>query len=385
MSKDRMDLVGLLREEAEALMEEMGQPWYRGRQVFQWVQARRALDVGAMTSLPRNLRALLASRATAGRPELVRAQRALDATRKYLFRLVDGEEIESVLIPDEGRLTACISTQVGCPLACRFCLTGLMGLRRNLAAGEIVGQVLALQDRLEGGERISNLVLMGMGEPLLNFPQVERALRILSDEYGANFSPRRITLSTAGHVPGIQKLAASDLGVNLAISLSATTDAVRDQIMPINRRWPIAELLEACRVYPLANRRRMTFEYVMLDGVNDSREDAKRLVGLLRGIRCKINLIPFNVAPDLPDRASPRERAEAFQRILHDAGLTATIRESRGWDISAACGMLRGEESRQGQGAESLVPRRNRPPTTDDGPSSIVDGRAEGAGRIKSR
>ncbi len=347
MTEDRVELVGLLREEVEALMEEMGEPPYRGRQLFQWVQARRALDSDAMTSLPRALRELLASRVRIDRPEAVRVQRSLDGTRKYLFRLADGEEIESVLIPDDGRLTVCISTQVGCPLACRFCLTGLMGLRRNLVAGEIVGQILALQDKMDEGERISNIVLMGMGEPLLNFPQVERALRILSDEYGANVSPRRITLSTVGHVPGIQKLAASDLGVNLAVSLSATTDEVRNQIMPINRRWPIAELLKACRAYPLPNRRRLTFEYVMLDGVNDSREDAKRLVGLLRGIRCKINLIPFNTAPDLPDRASPRERVEAFQCILHDAGLTATIRESRGWDISAACGMLRGEEAKQ--------------------------------------
>jgi 23S rRNA (adenine2503-C2)-methyltransferase len=304
------------------------------------------VDTDAMTSLPRALRELLASRVRIDRPEAVRVQHSLDGTRKYLFRLADGEEIESVLIPDDGRLTACISTQVGCPLACRFCLTGLMGLRRNLVAGEIVGQILALQDTMDESERISNVVLMGMGEPLLNFPQVERALRILSDEHGANFSPRRITLSTAGHVPGIQKLAASDLGVNLAVSLSATTDEVRDRIMPINRRWPIAELLKACRAYPLPNRRRLTFEYVMLDGVNDSREDAKRLVGLLRGNRCKINLIPFNTGSDLPDRASPRELVEAFQRILHDAGLTATIRESRGWDISAACGMLRVEEAK---------------------------------------
>ena len=343
MTGERVELVGLLREETEALVAEMGEPRYRGRQVFQWVQARRVLDPSAMTSVPRALRALLATRVHIGRPEAARVQRSRDGTRKYLFRLADREEIESVLIPDDGRLTACISTQVGCPLACRFCLTGLMGIRRNLAAGEIVGQILALQDGLDRGERISNVVLMGMGEPLLNFPQVELALRILSDECGANFSPRRITLSTAGHVPGIQKLATSDLGVNLAVSLSATTDAVRDQVMPINRRWPIAELLTACRAYPLPNRRRLTFEYVMLDSVNDSHDDAKRLVGLLRGIRCKINLIPFNSAPDLPDKPSPRERVEAFQRILHDAGLTATIRESRGWDISAACGMLRVE------------------------------------------
>jgi 23S rRNA (adenine2503-C2)-methyltransferase len=281
------------------------------------------------------------------RPATAREQRATDGTRKFLFRLQDGEEIESVLIPDEDRLTACISTQVGCPLACRFCLTGLMGMRRNLKAGEIVGEVLALQDALAAGERISNIVLMGMGEPLLNLPEVERALRILCDDHGAGFSPRRITLSTAGHVPGIARLAASDLGVNLAVSLSATTDEVRDRLMPINRRWPIADLLNACRAYPLPNRRRLTFEYVMLDGENDSPEDARRLVRLLRGIRCKINLIPFNATPDLPDRPSPRERVEAFQQILIDAHLTATIRESRGRDIAAACGMLRVEQERE--------------------------------------
>lgn len=347
MSQQLLDLVGLSRGDVEDLMAELGQPRYRGRQVFHWVQSRRAANVGLMTDLSQVLRSELAERARVSRPVILRAQRALDGTRKYLLQLADGEEVESVLIPDEGRLTACISSQVGCPLACRFCLTGLMGLRRNLTAAEITGQVLLLQDMLEGGERISNIVLMGMGEPLLNFEQVERALRILSDEHGASFSPRRITVSTAGHIPGIQKLAASDLGVNLAVSFSATTDAVRSQIMPINRRWPIAELLAACRAYPLPRRRRLTFEYVLLDRVNDSVEDAGRLANLLRGIRCKINLIPLNPAPDLPDRPSPRARVEAFQRVLHDAGMTATIRESRGWDISAACGMLRVEKERE--------------------------------------
>ncbi|OGB92210.1 MAG: 23S rRNA (adenine(2503)-C(2))-methyltransferase [candidate division NC10 bacterium RBG_16_65_8] len=346
MSGKVFDLTGLLREEVESLVEQMDQPRYRGRQLFRWVQARRVRDLGAMTDLSRTLRDALRTTVTIGRPTVAKAQRAADGTRKFLLRLDDGEEIESVLIPDEDRLTACISTQVGCPLACRFCLTGLMGMRRNLTAAEIVGEVLALQDALAPGERISNVVLMGMGEPLLNFPEVERALTILCDEHGANVSPRRITLSTAGHVPGIKKLAASDLGVNLAVSLSATTDAVRDQLMPINKRWPIAELLKICRDYPLPNRRRLTFEYVMLDGVNDSPEDARRLTRLLRGIRCKINLIPFNATADLPDRPSPRDRVEAFQQTLCDAHLTATIRESRGQDISAACGMLRTEKDR---------------------------------------
>ena len=347
MKEGLVDLVGLFPAETEALMETWGQPRYRGRQLFQWVQARRATSVEAMTSLSRELRADLPSRALISRPSVATLQQATDGTRKYLLRLGDGEAIESVLIPDEDRLTACISTQVGCPLACRFCLTGLMGVRRNLTAAEIVGEVLLLQDQLAAGEQLSNLVLMGMGEPLLNFPNVERALTILCDEHGANFSPRRITLSTAGHVPGIQRLAASKLGVNLAVSLSAATDAVRSLIMPINKRWPIAELLKACRDYPLPNRRRLTFEYVMLDSVNDSPEDARRLVRLLHGLRCKVNLIPFNATPDLPDRPSPRKRIEAFQQILCDAQLTATIRESRGRDISAACGMLRVEKDRQ--------------------------------------
>jgi 23S rRNA (adenine2503-C2)-methyltransferase len=341
------DAIGLTPDELEALVRDAGQPAYRGRQLFRWVQFRRATTLDAMTDVPRGLRETLAERLVIGRPEVARIQRAADGTRKFLLRLADGEEVESVLIPDDDRLTACISTQVGCPLACRFCLTGLMGIRRNLRAAEIVGEVLLLQDRLEPGERISNIVLMGMGEPLLNFPEVERALTILCDTQGAAFSPRRITLSTAGHAPGIRRLGASDLGVNLAVSLSATTDAVRDKIMPINRRWPIDALLAACRTYPLPGRRRLTFEYVMLGGVNDFLEDARRLTALLKGIRCKINLIPFNATPDLPDRPSSRRQIEAFQATLNAAGLTATIRESRGAEISAACGMLRAEQGRE--------------------------------------
>jgi len=337
----RPDLVGLLPSEIETLVEAWGQPRYRGRQLFAWVQARRCPDFTAMTNLGRPLRSLAAEQARIGRPEVVRVQEARDGTRKFLLRLEDGEEIESVLIPDGPRLTACISSQAGCPLACRFCLTGLMGMRRNLTAAEIVGQILRLGEQLASDARISNIVLMGMGEPLLNFLQVERALRILAEPQGAAVSPRRITLSTAGYVPGIRKLAASDLGVNLAVSLSATTNEVRDQIMPINRRWPLAELLTACRGYPLPHRRRLSFEYVLLGGINDADADARRLIRLLHGLRCKVNLIPFNSSPDLPDQPSPRERVEAFRQILLDGGLTATLRESRGWEISAACGMLR--------------------------------------------
>jgi len=339
-AESRQDLLGLTRGELEAWAEAQGEPAYRGRQVFKWLYQKRGRDPTAWSDLPRAFRAHLAERATIGRPGVAREEVSRDGTRKFLLGLGDGARIESVLIPDEDRLTACISSQAGCALECAFCLTALMGLRRNLGVGEIVGQVLALQDAVPSGGRISHIVLMGMGEPFANFGNVERALRILTDQDGPGFSPRRVTLSTVGLVPGIRRLAASGLHVNLAISLSGTTDGQRSRLMPVNRRYPLAELLAACREYPLPPRRRITFEYVLMAGVNDTPEDARRLVGLLRGIRCKVNLLPLNESPLLPFRASPRPRVEAFQGILHAGGLTATIRESRGHDISAACGML---------------------------------------------
>ena len=336
----RQELLGLTRGELEAWAEAQGEPAYRGRQVFKWLYQKRGSDPGGWSDLPRAFRGLLAERAGIGRPAVVRQEVSRDGTRKFLFGLGDGERIESVLIPDEDRLTACISSQAGCALECAFCLTGLMGLKRNLDPGEIVGQVLALQDAAAPGRAVSHIVLMGMGEPLANFGNVELVLRILTDPDGPGFSPRRITLSTVGLVPGIRRLAASGLQVNLAISLSGTTDAQRSRLMPVNRRYPLEELLAACREYPLPPRRRITFEYVLMDGVNDSAEDARRLTVLLRGIRCKVNLLPLNESPLLPFRPSPRQRVEAFKKTLHEGGLTATIRESRGHDISAACGML---------------------------------------------
>jgi len=336
----RQELLGLTRAELEAWAEAQGEPAYRGRQVFKWLYQKRGGDPEGWSDLPRAFRGLLAARTRISAPAVVRKETSRDGTRKVLFGLPDGERIESVLIPDRDRLTACISSQAGCALECAFCLTGLMGLRRNLGPGEIVGQVLALQEAAAPAGRVSHIVLMGMGEPLANFGNVERALRILTDPDGPGFSPRRITLSTVGLVPGIRRLAASGLQVNLAISLSGTTDTQRGRLMPVNRRYPLEELLAACREYPLAPRRRITFEYVLMDGVNDAPEDARRLVGLLRGLRCKVNLLPLNESPLLPFRASPRRRVEAFQKILTARGLTATIRESRGQDISAACGML---------------------------------------------
>lgn len=326
-------------DEVRAFLEGFGEPPYRVRQILGWLYARGARTFTEMTDLPLALRRRLEAEAALGALRAARRQAAADGTEKFLFALDDGRQIEGVLIPDGGRLTACISTQAGCALDCKFCLTGVMGFSRNLRAWEIVGQVMALRSAASP-RRLSNIVLMGMGEPLANAEQTFRALEILRCPEGLACPPRRITLSTVGLVPEMAALGAAGFGVNLAISLSAPTDALRDRLMPINRRYPLAELLKACRAYPLRSRQRITFEYVMLDGVNDAPELARALVKLVAGLRCKVNLIPLNPAPDLPFRPSPRPRIEAFQRVLKAAGILATIRESRGQEIFAACGML---------------------------------------------
>lgn len=344
MRQPRLTVLPDLRDftlpELHGWVQGLGEPSYRGGQIFRWLYRRRARGFAEMTDLPKAFRQRLEERVRIGRMEVRRVQTSRDGTRKFLLELEDGERIEAVLIPEAGRLTACLSTQAGCPMGCTFCLTATMGLKRNLRPGEIVGQVLALQEGLVGGERISHIVLMGMGEPLANYPHTEKALRILTSRGGIGFPPRRITLSTVGVVPGIRRLAQSGLGVNLAISLTATTDELRNRLMPINLRYPLQELLLACREFPLSPRQRITFEYVLMAGVNDAPGDARRLVKLLQGIRCKVNLIPLNEAPETPFRRPSRPRVEAFQQILEAAGYTATIRESRGNDISAACGML---------------------------------------------
>ncbi len=326
-------------EELRAFVEGLGEPPYRARQLLGWLYVRGARSFAEMTDLPLALRRRLEAEACIPTLGPARRQVAADGTEKFLFTLDDGRQIEGVLIPDAERLTACISTQAGCPLDCKFCLTGVMGFSRNLRAWEIVGQALAL-GAAAGARRLSNIVLMGMGEPLANARQTFRALEVLLCPRGLAFPPRRITLSTVGLVPEMAALGAAGYGVNLAVSLSAPTDALRDGLMPINRRYPLAELMKACRAYPLKPRQRITFEYVMLDGVNDTPEMARALVRLLRGLRCKVNLIPLNPAPELPFRPSPRPRIEAFQRALKAAGVTATIRENRGQEICAACGML---------------------------------------------
>jgi 23S rRNA (adenine2503-C2)-methyltransferase len=344
----KTDLKGLSLEEMERFVAGRGEPAYRGRQLFQWIYGRGCRRFDEMTDLPAALRGALENQASIGALTCLDTQVSNDGTRKYLFGCGDGRKIETVLIPvlsrvegpDEGRLTACLSTQVGCALACAFCLTGKMGFVRHLDAGEIVDQVLVLRDAFVPGERISNLVLMGMGEPLHNYEATVKALTILLHPLGLAFPARRVTLSTVGLVPEIARLGASGLSVNLAVSLHAATDELRDRLVPINRRYPLKELMAALRAYPLPPGRRITFEYVLMDGVNDRPEDAKELARLLRGLRCKVNLLPLNEAPEIPFRRPPRERVEVFQRGLHSAGVFATIRESRGRDIFAACGML---------------------------------------------
>lgn len=334
-------------KELEAWMTGRGLARYRARQVLAWIYGRQALSFDRMTNIAKDDRALFAASFNIPAPETLVVDRSRDGTRKFLFGLKDGHRIESVLIPDEDRLTLCISSQVGCRQACRFCLTARGGFARDLRSHEIVDQVLEVSRILkhEGVRGITNIVFMGMGEPLANFDEVVKALRTLTSEWGPGISPRRVTLSTAGLVPEIVRLGKTGLRVNLAVSLNASTDEVRDRIMAVNRRWPLKDLLAACRRYPLEPRRRITFEYVLLSGVNDTEEDAKRVAALLRGIRCKVNLIPFNPFPgsgfERPGDASVRR----FQKVLLDRNYTAPVRESRGRDISAACGQLREREA----------------------------------------
>jgi 23S rRNA (adenine2503-C2)-methyltransferase len=340
-SMSRENLVGLLPSELEDLAQALGASRYRGRQLATWIYRKGVFDLEAMTDLPRDFRLALAARATASVPEPERVTPSQDGSRKLVFRLGDGARISSVLIPDEGRITLCLSTQAGCGYACEFCLTGAMGLERNLTAGEIVGQVLAANRLIAEGPRVTHLVLMGMGEPLANYAAVVPALRILTDaKLGIGYSPRRITLSTVGLAGAIERLGRERLRVNLAVSLHAATDEVRSRLMPVNRAWNLEALMAAIRRYPLAPRQRVFFEYVLLEDVNDAPADARALARLLRGVRAKVNLIPFNDWEGARFRRPPLPRILAFQSILLDAGVTTTIRWSKGEDIGAACGQL---------------------------------------------
>ncbi len=338
----RVNLVGLLPVELEDLAVELGASRYRGRQLATWIYRKGVFDLEAMSDLPKDFRARLVERAVVEVPEPERVTPSQDGSRKLVYRFADGNRISSVVMPDDDRITLCVSTQVGCGFECRFCLTGVMGLERNLTAGEIVGQVLGANRLLAPDQRVTHIVFMGMGEPLANYAALVTALRILTDaKLGLAYSPRRITVSTVGLVPGIEKLGREALKVNLAISLHAASDEVRGPLMPVNRSFDLKTLLAALRRYPLAHRQRIFFEYVLLEDVNDSPDDAARLVRLLRGIRAKVNLIPFNDWEGAEFRRPPLPRILAFQSILLDAGLTTTVRWSKGEDIGAACGQLR--------------------------------------------
>jgi 23S rRNA (adenine2503-C2)-methyltransferase len=345
LSKDhpmsaRIDVLNLDRHELEQALVDLGAPRYRGRQVFRWLYRGGATDFAAMTNLGRDVREKLAATFTIEFPAMASQQTSSDGTAKFLLALADARHIEAVFIPDTPSQTFCISTQVGCAIGCTFCLTGKMGLTRHLTAGEIAGQVRLLAHATGLAAAPFNIVLMGMGEPLHNYDATMKALGILADAEGLAMPPRRMTLSTVGILPALERLATAPLMPNLAISLHATTDELRSQLVPINRRYPLTDLLDACRRFPLARRRRITFEYVLLDRVNDTPEDARRLVRLLHGIKAKVNLMPLNEAAGIPFKRPSDERVNAFARLLAERGVRVMVRKSRGRDIRAACGQL---------------------------------------------
>jgi 23S rRNA (adenine2503-C2)-methyltransferase len=360
---DKVEIIGLARDEIRSALEKAGldprQAKLRSKQIWHWVYNRGANDFAAMTDIAKAQQPWLAERFVVTRPEVVEAQVSTDGTRKWLLRTHDGHDFEMVFIPDADRGTLCVSSQVGCTLNCRFCHTGTMKLVRNLEPAEIVGQVMLARDALgewpssPDGRMLTNIVMMGMGEPLYNFDNVKQALKIVMDGDGLGLSKRRITLSTSGVVPMMER-AGEEIGVNLAVSLHAVTKEVRDEIVPLNRKYGIDELLSACAAYPGANNaRRITFEYVMLKDKNDSDADARELVRLLRQYKlpAKVNLIPFNPWPGAPYECSSDERIRAFSNIVFEAGISAPVRTPRGRDIDAACGQLKTAAERKRRAA----------------------------------
>ncbi len=343
------NLIGKSFDEIKAVIAALKQPGYRAKELWQWIYARGARDFDSMSSFSKELREVLAQKYSLARPEVAENQKSVDGTQKWLLKLEDGQLIEMVHIPDviNGRGALCISSQVGCTLTCRFCHTGTQRWSRNLTAGEIVGQILRARDELKEWEArsqdklINNIVFMGMGEPLFNYDEVTKAIAIMTDPDAISIGKRRITVSTSGVVPQIKPLG-EFMDVNLAVSLHAVTDELRDKIVPLNRKYPIKELLEACKNYPgVSNSRRITFEYVMLKDVNDRDEDARKLIKLLREVPSKVNLIPFNPWPGAPFECSTPEQIERFGLMLNEAGYVSPIRKTRGQDIMAACGQLK--------------------------------------------
>ncbi len=338
----RGNLVGLDRNELEQLAVASGRPAYRGRQICRAIYERRARAFDGLTELDRGSRDWLSAEYRIEYPAVLDRFVSGDESVRYLLKLEDGETVEAVFMPEEKRTTLCLSSQVGCAVDCRFCFTGLLGVRRNLKAGEIIGQVLALaSDRALSPDSRLNVVFMGMGEPLLNLAPVMKAVRIMADPQGLGLSLKRITLSTSGIIPRIHDLGREPLRPKLAVSLNASSEEQRTALMPLNLKYPLGALLEACRKYPLRPWEKLTFEYVLLDGINDSDLDAARVAALVRGIQAKLNLIPYNPGPELPFRPSPLERVLAFQQVLAKRRIPSFIRISRGQDVRAACGQLK--------------------------------------------
>jgi 23S rRNA (adenine2503-C2)-methyltransferase len=349
------DLAELDVPEVESALESRGFERFHARQIYRWIYRRGITDPQEMTDLSRALRAELAADFVVRTPRVVSDHRSSDGTRKFLLELSDARRIEAVFIPDTPAMTFCISTQVGCAMACGFCLTGKMGLVRHLSAGEIASQVRVLAHATRLADQPFNVVLMGMGEPLHNYDATMKALGMLHSEHGLAVSPRRVTLSTVGIVPALERLGREPLMPNLAISLHATTEEQRTALVPPNRKYPLADILAACRRFPLKRRNRITFEYVMLAGVNDGPDDARRLVRLLSGIKSKVNLIPLNPAPGIPYERPSDARVDRFAQILADHHVTVSVRKSRGRDIRAACGQLIVEGGRERTAAQQMA------------------------------
>ncbi len=335
-------LLGLGLAELTNLVGEAGFPAFRARQLHHWLYNRAALDFDEMHNLARDYRTWLKENTRLGHVAIADVRVSTDGSKKILYRLHDDRVVEGVLMPERDWWTMCISSQVGCAVGCSFCMTGFGGFQRQMTAAEIVSQVLLAKRQVHDGALPRNLVFMGMGEPMLNLDAVIPAIRILTDPDGVTISSRRVTVSTAGILPGIEQLGAANLGVNIAISLNASNDSFRNEIMPLNRKYPIADLLNACRAFPLKARRRITFEYVLLGGLNDTVEDAKRLAKLLQGFECKVNLIPWNPDSHLPFERPSEQVVRRFQQVFLDKQFTVSIRYSKGLDIGGACGQLAG-------------------------------------------
>ncbi len=322
-----------------------GKERYRSTQILRWLYQKGIHSFDEMTNLSKRFRQELSQVSFISTLHPVHMEQARDGTKKFLFQLEDGNRIESVLIPDKTRLTLCLSTQVGCAFGCQFCLTGKIGWKRDLTVSEIVNQILAVRKMLPEKTSLTNIVLMGMGEPLANYENVMKAIELMVYPDAFKFSSRRVTLSTVGLLPELEQLAKEKISFRLAISLNASDEETRSQLMPINCRYPLRKVLEICRNFPLRPRARITFEYVMVEGMNDSPQDAKKLIKILKGIPSKVNLIPLNEAPEIPFKRPSEEKIKRFQEILMEGGLTAIVRTSKGREISAACGQLQGRNS----------------------------------------